>query len=54
MTAAGLPVPPGFTIGYLVNTPRSDDGLFKVGEVELDPRLSSITEVTVLVPLNPD
>ena len=46
--------PPGFTLGYLVNTPRSDDGLFKVGEVELDPRLSSITEVTVLVPLNPE
>jgi len=30
------------------------DGLYKNGEVLLDPRLMSLTEVTVLVPLNPE
>ena len=30
----------------------STDGLFKTGEVELDARLSELTEVTVLVPVN--
>jgi len=29
-------------------------GLFKNGEVSLDERLGSLTEVTVLVPLNPE
>jgi hypothetical protein len=28
--------------------------LFKTGVVKLDERLSSLTEVTVLVPLNPE
>lgn len=44
--------PPGLTIGYVVTADPSTDGLFKSGEVELDSRLSSLTEVTVLVPLN--
>jgi rod shape-determining protein MreC len=43
--------PPGLTVGYIVNVETSTDGLFKTGEVQLDSRLSSLTEVTVLVPL---
>jgi rod shape-determining protein MreC len=42
--------PPGLTIGRIVHVESSQDGLFKTGEVELDPRLSELTEVTVLVP----
>jgi rod shape-determining protein MreC len=42
--------PPGMTIGRIVHVESSQDGLFKTGEVELDPRLSELTEVTVLVP----
>jgi rod shape-determining protein MreC len=41
--------PPGLTIGQIVHVESSADGLFKTGEVELDPRLSELTEVTVLV-----
>lgn len=43
--------PPGLTIGQIVRLDPSTDGLFKSGEVKLDPRLDSISEVTVLVPL---
>lgn len=46
--------PSGLTIGYVTRLEASTDGLFKSGEVSLDPRLSELTEVTVLVPLNPD
>lgn len=46
--------PPGLTLGTIVKVEPSPDGLFKNGEVELDPRLSTVTEVTVLVPLNPE
>ena len=46
--------PPGLPIGSITLLEPSTDGLFKNGEVKLDPRLSSLTEVTVLVPLNPD
>jgi rod shape-determining protein MreC len=42
--------PAGLTIGRLVRVVPSDDGLFKTGVVELDDRLSQLTEVTVLVP----
>jgi rod shape-determining protein MreC len=42
--------PPGLTIGRITHVESSQDGLFKTGEVELDPRLSELTEVTVLVP----
>jgi rod shape-determining protein MreC len=45
--------PAGLTIGYVTDLEPSTDGLFKSGEVALDPRLSELTEVTVLVPLNP-
>ena len=43
--------PPGLTIGQIVRLDPSTDGLFKSGEVKLDPRLDSVSEVTVLVPI---
>lgn len=46
--------PPGLTIGSITQLEPSTDGMFKNGEVKLDERLSSLTEVTVLVPLNPE
>jgi rod shape-determining protein MreC len=46
--------PAGLTIGDIVSLEPSNDGMFKSGEVKLDDRLSSLTEVTVLVPLDPD
>jgi rod shape-determining protein MreC len=45
--------PSGLTIGFVTRLEPSTDGLFKSGEVALDPRLSELTEVTVLVPLTP-
>jgi rod shape-determining protein MreC len=45
--------PPGLTIGMVVHVEASADGLFKTGEVSLDPRLSELTEVTVLEPEAP-
>ena len=46
--------PPGLTIGYVTRLETGTDGLFQNGEVSLDPRLSELTEVTVLVPLRPN
>lgn len=46
--------PPGLAIGDITRLEPSTDGLFKTGEVALDARLGSLTEVTVLVPLNPE
>lgn len=46
--------PAGLTLGRVVKLEPSTDGLFKTGEVELDPRLSELNEVTVLVPLTTD
>ena len=46
--------PPGLTIGWITHLERSSDGLFQTGDVKLDERLGSLTEVTVLVPLNPE
>ena len=43
--------PGGLTLGTVTNVEPSTDGLFKTGEVQLDATLSSLTEVTVLVPL---
>ena len=43
--------PPGLNLGVVTKVEPSTDGLFKNGEVQLDPRLSSLVEVTVLVPL---
>jgi len=46
--------PAGLTIGEITTLESSPDGLFKIGEVQLDERLGSLAEVTVLVPLNPE
>ena len=45
--------PSGLIVGMLTRVEPSTDGLFKTGEVRLDQRLSELTEVTVLVPLEP-
>ncbi|HVU23565.1 MAG TPA: rod shape-determining protein MreC [Opitutus sp.] len=44
--------PAGLTIGMITKVEPSPDGLFKTGEVQLDPNLSNLTEVTILVPLD--
>lgn len=44
--------PPGLTLGHITRANLGTDGLFKAGEVKLDERLGSLTEVTVLVPLS--
>jgi rod shape-determining protein MreC len=46
--------PPGLTLGRITKLDLGSDGLFQSGEVQLDERLGSLTEVTVLVPLNPE
>jgi rod shape-determining protein MreC len=43
--------PPGLMLGTLVRASTGSDGLFQSGDVKLDERLGSLTEVTVLVPL---
>jgi rod shape-determining protein MreC len=43
--------PPGLTLGVMTKLELGPDGLFQSGEVKLDERLGSLTEVTVLVPL---
>jgi rod shape-determining protein MreC len=43
--------PPGLTLGIITRVAIGSDGLFQSGEVKLDERLGSLTEVTVLVPL---
>ena len=45
--------PANLTIGYITRVEPSTDGLFKTGDVQLEPALSSLTEVTVLVPQGP-
>lgn len=45
--------PAGLLIGDLVRLEGSGDGLFKTGDVRLDPRLSEISEATILVPVKP-
>ena len=47
-------LPPGLIIGEITSLETSADGLFKSGEVQLDQRLGTLTEVTVLIPLNPE
>jgi rod shape-determining protein MreC len=46
--------PAGLSIGEILNLELSADGLFKTGDVQLDERIGTLTEVTVLVPLNPE
>lgn len=53
-SAYGGVFPPGLTIGEITKVTLGSDGLFQNGEVKLDERLGSLTEVTVLVPLNPE
>ena len=43
--------PARLPIGLLTHVEPSSDGLFKTGEVRLDPGLAALAEVTVLVPL---
>ncbi|WP_414660776.1 rod shape-determining protein MreC [Horticoccus sp. 23ND18S-11] len=43
--------PPGLMLGTITRASMGSDGLFQSGEVKLDERLGSLTEVTVLVPL---
>jgi rod shape-determining protein MreC len=55
LVTSGLGIfPPGLTIGEITVLEPSADGLFKNGEVQLDQRLGTLTEVTVLIPLNPE
>ncbi len=43
--------PAGLALGRIMSLETDTDGLFKTGRVQLDPRLSQLSEVTVLVPL---
>jgi Cell shape-determining protein len=45
--------PPGLPVGEVFQLEPSTDGLFKSGRARIDPRLGRITEVAVLVPLDP-
>ena len=45
--------PANLVIGTITGVEVSADGLFKTGEVRLDPLLASLAEVTVLVPSTP-
>ncbi|HEU5081579.1 MAG TPA: rod shape-determining protein MreC [Opitutaceae bacterium] len=45
--------PDGLNLGEIVKLEKGGDGLFQTGEVQLDPRLLSVSEVAVLVPLGP-
>ena len=46
--------PPGLTLGTITRAELGSDGMFKTGDVKLDERLGSLTEVTVMVPLLAD
>jgi len=46
--------PAGLRIGQITQLRPNADGLFQTGEVALDPRLSELREVTVLVPIDAD
>lgn len=43
--------PDGLTMGWVYNLEPSSDGLFQTGKVMLDPRLQSLREVAVLIPI---
>jgi len=43
--------PAGLRIGKITQLKPNADGLFQTGEVTLDPRLSELREVTILVPV---
>ena len=46
--------PAGLNLGQIIKLEKGGDGLFQTGQVALDPRLTSISEVAVLVPLHED
>ncbi len=46
--------PPGLPVGELVSAELGADGLFKTGEVRLNPLLARLQEVSVLVRLAPE
>ncbi|MGJ3242309.1 MAG: rod shape-determining protein MreC [Opitutales bacterium] len=45
--------PSGITIGYVTELEPGPDGLFQTGRVLLDPRLTTLREVAVLLPIEP-
>lgn len=45
--------PPGLVVGEVVQLETSTDGMFRTGRARLDPRLGRLSEVSVLVPLDP-
>lgn len=52
-TRLGGSFPPGLSIGKVTWLEPGSSGIFQAGEVELDPRLLSLHEVAVLIPLLP-
>ena len=52
-TRLGGSFPPGLLIGQVTWLEPGNTGIFQAGEVELDPRLLSLHEVAVLIPLYP-
>ena len=52
-TRLGGTFPPGLTIGRISWLEPGSTGIFQAGEVALDPRLLSLHEVAVLIPLYP-
>lgn len=52
-TRLGGRFPPGSLIGQVTWLEPGSTGIFQAGEVELDPRLLSLHEVAVLIPLYP-
>ncbi len=45
--------PRGLRLGSVIRLEPSPDGLFKTGRVEIDSRLNELTEVIILLPLDP-
>lgn len=52
-TRLGGTFPPGLVIGRVSWLEPGSTGIFQAGDVELDPRLLSLHEVAVLIPLYP-
>lgn len=52
-TSLGGSFPDGLTLGWVYRLEPAPDGLFQSGTVGLDPRLHSLREVAVLIPLAP-
>ena len=52
-TRLGGTFPPGLMIGRVTWLEPGSTGIFQAGDVELDPRLLSLHEVAVLIPLYP-